>query len=258
MKIENIYPSSIHIKYDYIKVNDMYVAGIIISELASKIDIFDMNKIIPQNTQNTVSIHIKKLDLQRQVRNLSRIISETGSEIKSINPNQQDINIISKIHDEATMLRKKIQVENEELYHINIYIKLSDVFLDKLKMKIRTIISELYTNGILSKIANFRHEEVYLNSLPICKKSLLNTQSGIDVTTSQLAYLIPYVTENIYDEKGILYGFIQNSVCMYDIFSRDNLNYNMCVLGSSRSREIIFYKNHNFKKLLHEYKADSI
>ena len=242
MKIQNIYPSSIHVKYDYIKIDNTYIASIVISELANNIEMLEINKIIPRSMENRVSIYVKKLDLQKEIKTLSKIITETSSEIKSTNKNQSDLDIITKVNKEATELRRKIQIDNEELYSINICILLSDMALQNLKQKLKTVISVLYTNGILSKVTNFRQEEAYLSSLPIIKRTNLINQTGINVTTSQLAYLMPYVTDNIYDNRGILYGFIESSVCIYDIFSKDNINHNMCILGSSGAGKSYFVK----------------
>ncbi len=243
MNIESIYPTNIIIKHDYIKINNKYISTIIIEELPKEISMLEMNNIIPKDIPNNMTIYINKLDLNTQIKNLSKIILETDSEIKSINKHQQDIDILKRINNEATILRKKIQIENEELYKVNIYICVNDIYLDNLKLKVNKMISTLYTKGIVAKIANFRHDQIYLNTLPINNyNDAIIKQTGLNVVTSQLSYMIPYINNNIYNLKGVLYGFINNSFCLYDIFSENNMNYNMCILGSSGAGKSYFIK----------------
>lgn len=244
MTIDKIYPNNIIIKYDYIQINNMYVASIIISELPKEISMLELNNLIPSDMENTVTIYIKKEDSLNKVKQLTKIIMETNSEIKSINSNQQDIDILKNINKEALELRKKLQVDNEEIYNINIYISLKDISLTNLKIEVNKIISNLYSIGVIAKVANFRHDNVYLSTLPFnnFQNNILNNQTAINITTSQLSYLMPYVSSNIYNQKGILYGFMGNSICIYDIFSKNNMNHNMCILGSSGAGKSYFLK----------------
>lgn len=243
MKLDSIYPSNINIKYDYVKVNNTFVIGIIISELTGEIGIFDFVKAIPKDVKNEVAIYVKKLNLKDEIRRLSKVISETGADIKTSNVAEIGVDMTRKIRDEAMNLRKRLQIENEDIFKVSIYITVSDLSLDNLKIKVDKIISDLYSKNIIAKIANFRHDRVYMNTLPLYNfQDSVISQTGINVTSSQLAYLMPYIKNEVYDKDGILYGFINNSFCIYDIFSKKNMNYNMCILGSSGAGKSYFMK----------------
>lgn len=243
MEMASIYPNNLNIKYDYVKVNNTFVAGIIITELSSEIGLFDFVNAIPKDIKNETSIYVKKLNLKDEIKRLSKVISETGADIKSSNVNELGIDMTRKINEEAITLRKKLQVENEDIFKLSIYITVSDLNLDSLKIKVDKIISDLYSKNIIAKIANFRHDKVYLNSLPIHNfQDNLISQTGVNVTSSQLAYMLPYIKSELYDKSGILYGYINNSFCIYDIFSKNNMNYNMCILGSSGAGKSYFMK----------------
>lgn len=243
MKINNIYPSNIQIEHDYIKINNLYVSHIIIECLPNEIDMFEFNKIVPKNIENTVSISIRKKDVNEYIKRISKIILESSSELKSLNNNMISKDMTRKINEEALEFRRKLQVENEDVYGMNIYISMFDVNLDSLKININKMLSNLYAKNIYAKVANFRQDDVYLETLPInISKEVLQKQTAIDVTSSQLAYLIPYIKNNIYDKNGILYGYINKTFCIYDIFSKRAMNHNMCVLGSSGSGKSFFLK----------------
>ena len=244
MTIDKIYPNNIIIKYDHIKIDNTYIANIIICDLPKEIGMLDLDNIIQNDVENIMTMYVNKIDSASKVKQLTKIIIETNSEIKSIDVNQQDIDILKNINKEALELRKKLQVDNEEVYTINIYISLKDVSLMNLKIKVNRVISNLYTIGVLSKVANFRHDQIYLNSLPLNnhQNSEINNQTGINVTTSQLAYLMPYISNNVYNDNGIIYGFMKNSICIYDVFTNNNMNYNMCIFGSSGAGKSYFLK----------------
>lgn len=243
LKLDSIYPSNINIKYDYVKVNNTFVIGIIISEITGEIGIFDFVKAIPKDVKNEVAIYVKKLNLKDEIRRLSKLISETGADIKTANIAEMGVDMTKKIRNEAMNLRKKLQIENEDIFKISIYITVGELSLDDLKIKVDKIISDLYSKNIIAKIANFRHDKVYMNTLPLYNfQDSIISQTGITVTSSQLAYLLPYIKNEVYDKNGILYGFINNSFCIYDIFSKKNMNYNMCILGSSGAGKSYFMK----------------
>ena len=243
MDLNSIYPNNVNIKYDHVMVNNLYISGVIISDISGEIGIFDFANIIPSYTKNIMSIYVQKLDLRNEIKKLSKIISETGSTIKDANSNELGIDITKKVNSEAVELRKKLQVENEEIFKVTIFIELSDTNLESLKIKLNKLISELFSKNIIAKIANFRQDKLYLDSLPIFNANdKLVKDVGISVTTSQLAYLFPYIKNELYDKNGILYGFINSSFCIYDIFSNNNMNYNMCILGSSGAGKSYFMK----------------
>lgn len=243
MDLNSIYPNNVNIKYDHVMVNNLYISGVIISDIAGEIGIFDFANIIPSYMKNTMSIYVQKLDLRNEIKKLSKIISETGSTIKDANSNELGIDITKKVNSEAVELRKKLQVENEEIFKVTIFIELSDTNIESLKIKLNKMISDLFSKNIIARIANFRQDKLYLNSLPVFNiNDKLVNDAGISVTTSQLAYLFPYIKNELYDKDGILYGFINSSFCIYDIFSNNNMNYNMCILGSSGAGKSYFMK----------------
>lgn len=243
MDLNSIYPNNVNIKYDHVMVNNSYISGVIISDIAGEIGIFDFANIIPSYMKNTMSIYVQKLDLRNEIKKLSKIIAETGSTIKDANFNELGIDITKKVNSEAVELRKKLQVENEEIFKVTIFIELSDTNIESLKIKLNKMISDLFSKNIIAKIANFRQDKLYLNSLPVFNvNDKLVNDAGISVTTSQLAYLFPYIKNELYDKDGILYGFINSSFCIYDIFSNNNMNYNMCILGSSGAGKSYFMK----------------
>lgn len=243
MNVTSLYPSNVIIKHDYIKINNYYITSIILSDLPDKISMLEIMKIIPQDIENIVSIYFSKKNINDEIKRLSKVILESSSEIKSLNNNLISKDMLRKINIEASELRRKLQVENEDIYGVNLCISISDINLENLKLNINKIISSLYANNVFCKIANFRQDIVYFNTLPLNRvDEKFKCQTDINITTSQAAYLIPYIKNDVYYRKGIFYGYINKSFCIYDVFSKSNMNHNMCILGSSGAGKSYFIK----------------
>lgn len=164
------------------------------------------------------------------------------SELKTINQNSRDLDIIDRTKEEALELRKKIQTENQEVYYINLVITFYSYNFSELIKFLSDFKSKLYSKGILSEITNFRHKDVYLSNLPICTKKS-NLFKDIIITTDALSNLFPFFKNNIMDVNGIIIGRNnQNHICKLDIWNKKYENSNMCIFGCSGSGKSFFTK----------------
>lgn len=85
--------------------------------------------------------------------------------------------------------------------------------------------------------------EFFLSNLPLNIKNYY-FKNNLILTTSALANIFPFYTENIVDVKGIVFGRTKKNrrLCMIDMFSSKYENSNMCILGSSGSGKSYFTK----------------
>ena len=71
-----------------------------------------------------------------------------------------------------------------------------------------------------------------------------------NILTSGLVSTYPFISSSIFDEEGIFCGtnIYNNSLIFIDRYNQDKYkNANMCVFGTSGSREIFLYKINDFK-----------
>ena len=71
-----------------------------------------------------ISIFYEKQDPYEVIRKLTYHIANVGVDLKEGNQNKQDIDIAVFTYNDAKYIRKEIQVNNEDLYYLYIYINL--------------------------------------------------------------------------------------------------------------------------------------
>ena len=78
-----------------------------------------------------ISIFYEKQDPYKTIRNLTYHIANVGVDLKESNQNRQDIDIAAFTYNDAKYIRKEIQVNNEDIYFLYIYINLSSEDTEK-------------------------------------------------------------------------------------------------------------------------------
>ncbi len=229
-------------KFNYLKVNNKYIQSICVKSLPENIYFLDIVKDLPYNLEFDSSVFINKLDPIKTLNDITFSIGTAQSELYTINSNQRNIDIINKSKEDASLLRRKLQIENQEIYNISIIYTFYSYNFNQLIKTISSIKSKFYSKGIISEITNFRHLEFYLYNLPfnIKNNSLLNK---IYLTTDALSNIFPFYLTNLVDEKGAIIGYTErNRLCMLNIFSSKYENSNMCIFGCSGSGKSYFMK----------------
>ncbi len=215
------------------------------------IEFFDM---IDRSKVYDLAIYISRMDTLKVLKELTYYISSSNAEIKTANDNQIDIDILNRHKNDARNLRKEIQINNQEIYKLNIYITLYNESKDLLKKDIIELRTKLYSKQIYSNITNFRNLMCYILTLPLNSyDNRLIEKTYRNITTLSLCNFFPFYTNTIFDKNGILFGYTKkdNRICNIDIFDDKYLNANMVILGSSGSGKSYFVKllilKHYFK-----------
>ena len=211
-----------------------------ILSLPEYIFFLDFIKDVDKNLNYDMSFYIKKLDTYKILNDIRYTIGLSQSERKTSSSNQNNTDILDKSSKEAKELRRKIQIENQEIFNLNIIITFYSENLDTLYMVVSSYKAKLYSKNFISEITNFRHLQYYLFNLPLNN----NKEYSIFLTGNALSNLFPYISNNFIDINGVLIGYTKedNKICMLDIFSKKYENSNMCIFGSSGSGKSYFIK----------------
>jgi len=113
-----------------------------------------LKKLIDSNLNMNISIFYEKQDSYKTIRNLTYHIANVGVDLKESNQNRQDIDIVSFTYNDAKYIRKEIQVNNEDIYFLYIYINLSSENAEKqeyLLNKIEGILESIRSTNQKSK-----------------------------------------------------------------------------------------------------------
>ena len=247
-----ISPSYINISNPkYIEIDNEYYSGIIISNYYRKYTDLILKKLMDTNCNINISIFYEKQDSYKTIRDLTYHIGNVGVDLKTINENRQDMDIAAFTYNDAKYIRKEIQINNEELYFLYIYINIHSNNIQELNYLINKIEGICQSNGLQTKKANFRQEQLFNSCMPYMINSEdIKITAKRNILTSSLTSTYPFISSSIFDDNGIFIGtnIYDNSLVFIDRFEKEKYkNANMCVFGTSGARKIIFYKINDIK-----------
>ena len=188
----------------------------------------------------------EKQDTYKTIKDLTYFIGNSAVNLKDGKENRQDIDIASFSYSDAKYIRKQMQIDNQDLYYLNMYICVFETSEKELENSLNKIEGILEANGISSKRANFRQQEVFTSCLPLMKNDkFIKNASRRNVLTDGLISTYPFISSTVFDQNGVLFGtnMIDNSLIMIDKFNKDKYkNSNMCIFGTSGAGKSFFTK----------------
>ena len=229
--------------FRHLKIDEKYVISLSITVLPKIAGFIEVLEVIGRDHIYDMSIYIKKEDTNKILDKVVENINITSGELETSNKNQRDVEILDQSQEELKKLRKKIQLDNEEVYSINIILSFYSNNLVEIQKKISYFRAKLYSKNLNSQILNFRHLDGFITNLPLSLESNINKSIGY-FTTSSVSNIFPFYQKQILDNFGIILGYTteDNKLCIIDIFSRKYTNSNMCIIGSSGSGKTYFSK----------------
>lgn len=249
---DEIAPSYINLKNPkYIEIDNIYYSGIIIVNYYREYSELILKKLIDTNINMNISIFYEKQDTYKTIRDLTYNIGNVGVNLKDTDSSRQDMEIAAFTYNDAKYIRKEMQINNEELYFLYIYITIYSDNVSDLNYNINKIEGLLESIGLQNKRANFRQEEVMLACLPTAENNyIIKNAAKRNVLTNGLISTYPFITSSIFDEEGIFIGtnIYNDSLIFIDRYNSEKYkNANMCVFGTSGSRKIFLLKIINIK-----------
>ena len=180
------------------------------------------------------------------IKELTYHIGNVGVEIKESNENRQDMDIAAFTYNDAKYIRREMQINNEDLYFLYLYIIIYDKDFKKLEYFLNKIEGITQSKGIKTRRANFRQEEIYLATLPIMEnREIIKQASRRNVLTSGLLATYPFISSTIFDEDGIFIGtnIYNNSLVFIDRYKTQKYkNANICIFGTSGAGKSFYTK----------------
>lgn len=249
-EVKAIIPDEILIKYNYMKINLNYISTLYMNNIPQEIIVNDMLFLQNILTNNTISIYVERINKMEIIKKLTNIIATNKGEIELKSKEQQDVDVINSQVLEAKELRKRIQVDNEDIYFLSIYITMVQTDETKILLEQKRIENVLYSKGFVFKPLNFRQKQGYLFSIPLLyrDKYVFSVSSKILPETT-LAYILPFYSETTLNKEDMIIGKCNNTLCSINLLDENNLNYNMCVFGSSGTGKSFFIKSLIIKNL---------
>ena len=230
----------------YIEIDNIYYAGLaVINYYREQSDII-LKTLIETNINMNISIFYEKQNSYKVIKDLTYHIGNVGVELKESNQNRQDIDIAAFTYNDAKYIRKEMQVNNEDLYYLYIYIMLYADRKEDLEYYLNKIEGITQSKGMQTRRTNFREEEIFLSCLPTMNNNkIIKEIAKRNILTSGLLATYPFISSTIFDSNGIFIGtnIYNNSLVFIDRYdSRKYKNANICIFGTSGAGKSFYTK----------------
>ena len=150
--IDNILPTYINLQDPkIIEIDEIYFSTLLIVNYYREQTDLLLKNIIDTNINMNISIFYEKQDSYKTIRELTYHIGNVGVDLQTKNQNSQDIDIAAFTYNDAKYIRKQMQVNNEELYFLYIYLNLFSKDKKELKYILNKIEGILQSKGMRDK-----------------------------------------------------------------------------------------------------------
>ena len=222
----------------YIEIDNMFYSGLIVINYYREQEELILKSLIETNINMNISIFYEKQDQYKTIKDLTYHIGNVGVDIQSNNQNRQDIDIAVYTYNDAKYIRKEMQVNNEDLYFLYIYIDLYGESIKELEYSINKIEGILQSRGLMTRRAIFREEQIFKSCLPLMENSMDIKSAKRNILTSGLLSTYPFISASIFDENGVFIGknIYNNSLVFVDRYNNEKYkNANMCIFRNKWS-----------------------
>ena len=206
-----------------------------------------LKNIIDTNVNINISVFYEKQDKYKTIKDLTYHIGNVGTDLKMLGNNRQDIDIAAFTYNDAKYIRKEIQVNNEDLYFLYVYINVFSKDKKELEYILNKVEGLLQSKNIQTKRAYFRQEMGVISCFPLMENNKeIKKIARRNILTSGLVGTYPFISSSIFDENGILIGtnIYNNSLVFIDRYNSNKYkNANMSVFGTSGAGKSFFIKS---------------
>lgn len=229
-----------------IEIDNIYYSGIIIVNYNRENTELILKKIIDTNINMNISIFYEKQNAYKIIRNLTYQIANVGVDLKDGKTNSNEVEIAAFTYNDAKYIRKEIQVNNEDIYFLYIYLDVFSKEEKELEFLLNKIEGIIESTGMQTRRANFRQEQILITCMPfMINNEDLKPAAKRNVLTTGLTCTYPFISSAIFDEDGIFYGtnIYNESLVFIDRYNENKYkNANMCIFGTSGSGKSFFTK----------------
>lgn len=208
----------------YLQIGDRYIRTLFISGYPYVATTGWLSMLINFNHNIDIAYHIEQVDPLLALPKLNRKITELESTKRNMLKDGKVVG--SEITDpleSAMELKDKILRGQEKLFQVSIYMTISADSLSELQKLTTLLETVMSTRMFYIKTATFQQVEGLQSILPRCQ-NLLDQKRNLDSSSAALTF--PFVSSELVQESGILYGVNRsnNSLVIIDRFALTNAN----------------------------------
>ena len=191
----------------YLEIDNLFYSGLIVVNYYREQNEILLKSLLETNINMNISIFYEKQDQYKTIKDLTYHIGNVGVDIQDKNKNREDIDIAIYTYNDARYIRKEMQVNNEDLYFLYIYVEIFSDDIKELKYNLNNIEGIMQSKGMQTRRANFREEQVFRSCLPIMENDIdIKNSAKRNILTTGILATYPFITSSIFDEEGIFIG----------------------------------------------------
>ena len=219
-----IAPSAIEVDFDWIRINNHYYRTLFVVNYPRFVSANWLSSLINFDQSLDISMYIYPTEGKEILDDLRRKIAEMEAEISSDIQRGRVINPATKAKlEDALALQEELVKGIEKFFQFGLYITIGAESVEQLNQVTKELESNLGSLLIIPKHAILQMESAFKTTLPVCQ-DLLKVTRNMDTTS--LATTFPFVSSDLSDDKGIMYGINEHngSLVVFDRFSLENAN----------------------------------
>lgn len=243
-----IAPGAIEVDFNHVRIDNKYYRTCFVAGYPRFVGLNWLSTLINFDASLKTSMYIYPTDGKEILDDLRRKIAEMEAEISTdiqrgrvVNPATQ-----AKLED-ALNLQADLVKGEERFFQFGLYMTIAAKTKEELDSVTKNLESALGALMIISKKATLQMEEGFSTTLPICSDRLNITRN---MDTTSLASTFPFVSSDLSDDKGIMYGINEHngSLVIFDRFSMQN--YNSVVFASAGAGKSYMIKLEAMRSLM--------
>ena len=219
-----IAPSSMKIDYDGLQIDSVYAQTYMVYAYPRYLDTDWLSPVINFEATVDISMFIYPID---SAQILKALRTKSGQFSSSISIQQEKGQVrdpaLERALEDVEELRDRIQEGSEKFFQFGLYFTVYAEDKEKLGHLGKQLEGYLGGKLILTKVVKSRTEQGFNSTAPYATDELVVTRN---MNTSPLSTSFPFTSNELTDDKGILYGLnrINNSLIIFDRFSLPNAN----------------------------------
>jgi hypothetical protein len=244
---DKIAPSSLEVDFNDIKVNDTYIRTIFVIDY-KKASPGMLESLINYEEPIDISMYYYPINSTEIVDKIRRKIAELEAALNIDLESGKVPNAYVKVAlQDALRQQDALASGAEKYFHFGLYITIKADSIQKLNNMTATVISDLSSKEMTSKLPTLKMEHAFKSALPYGFDRVRQTRN---MDTSSIAMTFPFTSSDLSQEKGILYGIntYNRGLVVFDRFSMPNAN--MVVLATSGGGKSYFVKLEILRSLM--------
>ena len=230
----------------YLEIDNVFYSTLIIINYNREQDDLILKDIVDSNINLNISMIYEKQNTYKVIKDLTYHIGNVGVDLQSYSENRQDIDIAAFTYNDAKYIRREIQLNNEDLYYLYVYVNVFSQSKKDLEYMLNKVEGILQSRGMQTRRAYFRQEQAFKMCLPFfCDIKEVKNVAKRNILTSGLLSTYPFITSTVCDEDGIFIGANMNNNSLVFIDKYNNNKYknsNMCIFGTSGAGKSYYTK----------------